>query len=94
MDGSAHRDRVGNFSDRGWGDSKIAGIVIVLAFSRRGWLRRAELLAISCVAGLLICGWYLIQNTVRYGSPFAYAASQRYLTQIQGAGMPFGSSTG
>ena len=25
MDGSAHRDRVGNFSDRGWGDSKIAG---------------------------------------------------------------------
>ena len=25
MNGSAHSGRVGNFSDRGWGDSKIAG---------------------------------------------------------------------
>ena len=43
------------------------------------------------MASVLVCGWYLIQNTVRYGDPLAGAASQRYLTQIGGGlGMPYG----
>jgi hypothetical protein len=37
----------------------------------------------------MICGWYLIQNTVRYGGPLADGASERYLTKIQGTGMPY-----
>ena len=49
----------------------------------------------GCLASVLVCGWYLIQNTVRYGGPSATAASQHYLTQIGGGlGMPYGSLTG
>ena len=49
------------------------------------------MIATGCLASVLVCGWYLIQNTVRYGSPLASAASRRYLTQIGGGlGMPYG----
>ena len=69
----------------------FAVILIVLAFRRREWLERAKLIAIGCVSSVVVCGWYLIQNTIRYGGPLAAAASQRYLTQIGGGlGMPYG----
>jgi hypothetical protein len=56
---------------------------------RREWLKRLELIAIGIFASVVVCGWYLIQNTVRYGGPLAGGASERYLTKIQGTGMPY-----
>ena len=35
-------------------------------------------------------GWFLIQNTVQYGSPLATGATRRYLAQVQGAGLAYG----
>ena len=68
----------------------LAAVVLVLALGRHEWVKRVELVAISGVASIVVCGWFLVQNTVRYGSPLAGAASKRYLTQIQGTGMPYG----
>jgi len=69
----------------------LAVVIFVLAFRQHEFLRRAEMIATGCLASVLVCAWYLIQNTVRYGDPLAAAASQRYLTQIGGGlGMPYG----
>jgi uncharacterized membrane protein len=65
-------------------------VVFVLAFRQQEFPKRAEIIATGCLASVLVCGWYLIQNTVRYGDPFAVTASQRYLTQLNGLGMPYG----
>ena len=61
-------------------------ILIVLAFRRREWLKRVQLIAIGSVACIAVCGWYLIQNTLRYGSPLALGASERYLGEVGGLG--------
>lgn len=41
----------------------FAVIFVVLALRRREWLKSAQLLAIGFVTTLMVCGWYLIQNT-------------------------------
>jgi Dolichyl-phosphate-mannose-protein mannosyltransferase len=64
----------------------IAIVLVPLAFMATGWKRRAESLGIGVIAALGISGWYLIQNTVRYGDPLARAASSRYLAQLGGLG--------
>jgi hypothetical protein len=46
-------------------------------------------LAIGTLAAFVACGWYLIQNTVRYGDPLARTASARYLAQVGGLGTFF-----
>jgi hypothetical protein len=71
----------------------IALVLVVLPFMTTGWKRRAEYFGIGVLSTLLVSGWYLIQNTVRYGDPLARAASARYLAQIGGlgtfAGVPY-----
>jgi hypothetical protein len=61
-------------------------VILVLPLIVEGWKRRAGLLAIGAVSAFTACGWYLIQNTVRYGDPLARAASVRYLIQVGGLG--------
>jgi hypothetical protein len=67
----------------------LAVIILVLAFTRGEWLRRAELIGIGVVSCVVVSSWYLIQNTVRYGDPLALGASQRYLSKIGGTGTPY-----
>ena len=64
----------------------VGFVLLVLPLIVEGWKRRAELLAIEIVSAFVTCGWYLIQNTVRYGDPLARAASVRYLIQVGGLG--------
>ncbi len=64
-------------------------VLIVLVLMVQGWRRRCGFLAIGALAALASCGWYLIQNTVRYGDPLARAASARYLAQVGGLGTFF-----
>jgi hypothetical protein len=61
-------------------------ILLVLPLMAKGWKRRAGFLAIGVASAFSTCGWYLIQNTVRYGDPLARAASVRYLIQVGGLG--------
>ena len=54
----------------------VVGLPLILT---RNWVLRtefflAELAAVACAAG-----WYLVQNTVRYGDPLALTASTKYL---------------
>ena len=65
-------------------------IVLVLAWMQREWLKRAEYIALGIAASLVASGWYLIQNTVRYGSPLASGTTRHYLAQIQGTGLAYG----
>jgi hypothetical protein len=50
------------------------------------WKRRLSLLAAAAGGAVLTCGWYLIQNTVRYGDPLARTASARFLALNGGLG--------
>jgi hypothetical protein len=68
----------------------LALVVPVLASMQRGWFKRAELFAVGIAAFLVTSGWFLIQNTVRYGSPLATGATRTYLAQIQGTGLAYG----
>jgi 4-amino-4-deoxy-L-arabinose transferase-like glycosyltransferase len=70
----------------------IALVLVVLAFMVTGWKRRAEYLGIGVLSILVISGWYLVQNTVRYGDPLARRASAGYLSLIGGLGTPFGQA--
>jgi Dolichyl-phosphate-mannose-protein mannosyltransferase len=68
----------------------VAAVLIPLAAASKGWLRRVEVIAVAAAAAVIVCGWYLIQNDVRYGDPLAIAASKHYLAPIAGLGT-FGS---
>ena len=61
-------------------------VFVVLAFKERKWLDRLQLIAIGCATSIVVCGWYLIQNTYRYGSPLALGTSERYLSKVMGLG--------
>lgn len=61
-------------------------VLVPLLLMRERWLPRAKLLATAVVPILVIGGWYLVQNQVRYGDPLAAAASSHYLAQIGGLG--------
>jgi hypothetical protein len=65
-------------------------VLIALAFRQPRWLERVQLMAIGAATCLALCGWYLIQNTVRYGDPLALTVSRRYLQKVGGVGTIFG----
>ena len=60
----------------------IASAALLVA----GWRRRLGLAALGAGVALVVSGWYLIQNTVRYGDPLAFRATKRYQTRINGLG--------
>jgi len=64
----------------------VALVLVALAWMVPGWRRRAGFLAVSVLAALGVSGWYLVQNTVRYGDPLARAASSHYLEFVGGLG--------
>ena len=68
----------------------LALVVVVLAYLAGGWRRSAGHLALGYASTAGVCGWYLIQNTVRYGDPLALRASEHYLAQVGGLGTPYG----
>ena len=68
----------------------IAITIVVLALMVKGWRKRLEFAAVGFGSALVVCGWYLIQNTVRYGQPLAQTDSSRYLAIIGGLGTIFG----
>jgi len=63
------------------------GLVIVVVVCLA---RKLKYLVIGVGAAALVSGWYLVQNTVRYGDPLARTASARYLAQVGGLGLPIG----
>jgi 4-amino-4-deoxy-L-arabinose transferase-like glycosyltransferase len=65
-------------------------VIMVLVLLVPTWKRRVPLFAVAGGAAVLTCGWYLIQNTVRYGDPLAWTATPRYLATNGGLGTPFG----
>jgi 4-amino-4-deoxy-L-arabinose transferase-like glycosyltransferase len=67
----------------------MAFVLVALSFMATGWRRRVESLGIGVLSTLVVSGWYLVQNTVRYGDPLARAASARYLAQVGGLGTFF-----
>ncbi len=68
----------------------LAAVIVVLAFAQSRWRERARMVVIGFGSSVVVCGWYLIQNTVRYGSPLAGRASEEYLSKAGGLGTPFG----
>jgi hypothetical protein len=64
----------------------FAVVLVPLALRGRIWPERAQLIAVGCATSLVACGWYLGQNTFRYGSPLARSASERYLAKVGGLG--------
>ena len=61
-------------------------VLIVLVMMVKTWKLRAQHLVIALITALAVCGWYLIQNTLRYGDPLARHATERYLTASGGLG--------
>lgn len=61
-------------------------VVIPVVIAQRGWIRRIRVTALIAAAALVVSGWYLIQNQVRYGDPLALSAAQHYLTYTGGNG--------
>jgi Dolichyl-phosphate-mannose-protein mannosyltransferase len=64
----------------------VALVVVVLAILVQGWRRRAMLMAVGYGSALLVSGWYLVQNMVRYGDPLARKATAHYLSLNGGLG--------
>jgi hypothetical protein len=61
-------------------------VVVVLAWMVPGWWAKVGRLAAAAAAAAVTGGWYLIQNTVRYGDPLAARASVHYLELTGGLG--------
>jgi 4-amino-4-deoxy-L-arabinose transferase-like glycosyltransferase len=64
-------------------------VLVAMALMVMGWRRRVELLGIGILAVFATSGWYLIQNTVRYGDPLARRVSAAYLSVAGGLGTGF-----
>jgi hypothetical protein len=63
------------------------GLVLVpVCLFAPDWTRRVWSFVLACCASLVVSGWYLIQNTVRYGDPLARHATASYLTSIGSVG--------
>ena len=61
-------------------------VLIPLVLMRKGWIVRAKAVGAAIAPILLIGGWYLVQNQVRYGDPLTAAATSHYLAPIGGLG--------
>ncbi len=53
--------------------------------------RRALALTAAAASAVVVCGWWLIQNQVRYGDPFAAAATRDHLRAVLPALLDTGS---
>ena len=62
------------------------GVVFVLPLFPRLRPRLVSSLFLGVSTLVAVCGWYLVQNAVRYGDPLASRASRLYLEQVGGLG--------
>jgi 4-amino-4-deoxy-L-arabinose transferase-like glycosyltransferase len=62
------------------------GIVVAVLVTIGAWRERVKWLAVAAGSTLAVCGWWLVQNQVRYGDPLAARASHDYLEPIGGLG--------
>jgi Dolichyl-phosphate-mannose-protein mannosyltransferase len=60
--------------------------VVAIVILRSSWRRLVTMLAVAAGSALAVCGWWLVQNQVRYGDPLAQRASTDYLGPIGGIG--------
>jgi len=65
-------------------------VLVAIAFLAPGWKRRIEHFGIGVFSALIVSGWYLIQNIVRYGDPLARRTSAHYLSLLGALGTPIG----
>ena len=66
-----------------------AGVVVAVLVTVRSWRERAKVLCVAAGSALAVCGWWLVQNQVRYGDPVAARVSHDYLERIGGLGGRF-----
>ena len=67
-------------------------VIVALSLLVPGWKRRVGLFIVGATSTLAVSGWYLAQNTVRYGDPLARKATAHYLGMIGGLGTPSGQA--
>jgi hypothetical protein len=67
-------------------------VIVALSLLVPGWKRRVGLFIVGAMSTLAVSGWYLAQNTVRYGDPLARKATAHYLSIIGGLGTPNGQA--
>jgi 4-amino-4-deoxy-L-arabinose transferase-like glycosyltransferase len=60
--------------------------VVAIVILRSSWRSLMTMLAVTAGSALVVCGWWLVQNQVRYGDPLAHRASIDYLGPIGGLG--------
>ena len=60
--------------------------VVAIVILRSSWRSLVTMLAVAAGSALAVCGWWLVQNQVRYGDPLAHRASIDYLGPIGGIG--------
>jgi Dolichyl-phosphate-mannose-protein mannosyltransferase len=65
----------------------VGGVVVAVVVAVRPWRERAQMLCVAAASTLAVCGWWLVQNQVRYGDPLAARASNDYLEPIGGLGL-------
>jgi 4-amino-4-deoxy-L-arabinose transferase-like glycosyltransferase len=71
----------------------MLAVIPAVAYVVRRRAPAVSLAALACVAALAICGWHLVDNTIRYGDdPLAASASERYLQPL-GVWAPSGRLT-
>ena len=66
----------------------LGAAVVVVVAAGGSWRRRFQLLVVICGVGLVVCGWWLVQNQVRYGDPLATNPPKAYLEQARGRSLP------
>jgi Dolichyl-phosphate-mannose-protein mannosyltransferase len=64
----------------------VIGVVVAILVTTSSLRERVKLLGVAAGSSLAVCGWWLIQNQLRYGDPFAARASHDYLEPIGGLG--------
>jgi 4-amino-4-deoxy-L-arabinose transferase-like glycosyltransferase len=60
--------------------------VVAIVIVRTSWRSLVTMLAVAAGSASAVCGWWLVQNQVRYGDPLAHQASIDYLGPIGGIG--------
>jgi 4-amino-4-deoxy-L-arabinose transferase-like glycosyltransferase len=64
----------------------VSGVIVAVFIGVRSWRERVTTLGVAAASTLTVCGWWLVQNQIRYGDPLAARRSHDYLEPIGGLG--------
>jgi 4-amino-4-deoxy-L-arabinose transferase-like glycosyltransferase len=62
------------------------GVMVAVLIGVRSWRERVKTLCVAAASTLTVCGWWLVQNQIRYGDPLAARRTHDYLESIGGLG--------